>query len=183
MIHYRSMSGPLGDVLLRAEDGHLTGMFFAGQKYHPAGPFDTAAFHTAAFDARDARVLAQAEQELTEYFAGARQRFTVPLRLAGSVFQQQVWQALCEIPFGQTISYGQLALALGLSPGHARAVGSAVGRNPISVIVPCHRVLGANGALTGYAGGADRKQALLRLEGTAAAPRLPLLRDALAVAA
>ncbi|NSX03953.1 methylated-DNA--[protein]-cysteine S-methyltransferase [Cupriavidus gilardii] len=178
MIHYRSMSGPLGDVLLRAESGYLTGVFFAGQKYHPAGPFDT-----TAFDARDARLLAQAEQELTEYFAGARQRFTVPLRLAGSAFQQQVWQALCEIPFGETVSYGQLALGLGLPPGHARAVGSAVGRNPISVIVPCHRVLGAKGALTGYAGGTDRKQALLRLEGTAAAPHLPLLRDALAAAA
>lgn len=178
MIHYRSMSSPLGDVLLRAEDGHLTGMFFAGQKYHPAGPFDS-----AAVDAPNARVLAQAAQELTEYFAGGRQRFTVPLRLAGSAFQQQVWRALCEIPFGETISYGQLALGLGLPPGHARAVGSAVGRNPISVIVPCHRVLGAKGALTGYAGGTDRKQALLRLEGTAAAPHLPLLRDALAVAA
>lgn len=178
MIHYRSMSGPLGDVLLRAEDGHLTGMFFAGQKYHPGGPFDT-----AAFDARNARLLAQAAQELTEYFAGARQRFTVPLRLAGSAFQQQVWRALCEIPFGETISYGQLALGLGLPPGHARAVGSAVGRNPVSVIVPCHRVLGAKGALTGYAGGTDRKQALLRLEGTAAAPHLPLLRDTLAAAA
>ncbi len=178
MIHYRSMSGPLGDVLLRAEDGHLTGVFFSGQKYHPPGPFDG-----GAGDARHARLLEQAAQELAEYFDGARQRFTVPLRLAGSAFQQQVWQALGEIPYGQTISYGQLALGLGLPPGHARAVGSAVGRNPISVIVPCHRVLGARGALTGYAGGTNRKQALLRLEGTAAAPHLPLLRDALAVAA
>ncbi|MCD9121006.1 methylated-DNA--[protein]-cysteine S-methyltransferase [Cupriavidus sp. UGS-1] len=178
MIHYRSMSGPLGDVLLRAEDGHLTGMFFSGQKYHPAGPFEG-----APADARHARLLEQAAQELTEYFAGARQHFTVPLRLAGSAFQQRVWQALCEIPFGQTVSYGQLALGLGLPPSHARAVGSAVGRNPISVIVPCHRVLGANGALTGYAGGTGRKQALLRLEGTAAAPHLPLLRDTLAAAA
>lgn len=179
MIHYRSMSGPFGDVLLRAEDGHLTGVFFAGQKYHPAGPFDRG----PAADARHARLLEQAAQELAEYFAGTRQRFTVPLRLAGTAFQQQVWQALCEIPYGQTISYGQLALGLGLPPGHARAVGSAVGRNPISVIVPCHRVLGAKGALTGYAGGTDRKQALLRLEGTAAAPHLPLLREALAAAA
>lgn len=178
MIHYRSMSSPLGDVLLRAEDGHLTGVFFSGQKYHPAGPFDG-----AAPDARHARLLDQAAAQLAEYFAGTRQRFTLPLRLAGSAFQQQIWQALCDIPFGQTISYGQLALGLGLPPGHARAVGSAVGRNPISVIVPCHRVLGAKGALTGYAGGTDRKQALLRLEGTAAAPHLPLLRDALAAAA
>ncbi len=97
--------------------------------------------------------------------------------LGGSPFQHAVWQALCEIPFGATTSYGELGAGLGLGPTHARAIGGAVGRNPLSVIVPCHRVLGASGDLTGYAGGTDRKRALLRLEGTAAAMALPILRQ------
>jgi len=109
-------------------------------------------------------VLMQAAQELTEYFAGRRHTFTMPLDLSGGTgFQQRVWQQLLEIPCGQTTSYGAISLQLG-QPKAVRAVGGAVGRNPLSIIVPCHRVIGANGTLTGYAGGLDRKVTLLNLE-------------------
>ncbi|ULX52501.1 cysteine methyltransferase [Cupriavidus taiwanensis] len=162
MTSYRHIDSPLGTVLLRARDGHLTGLFFAGQKYHPAGVADS-----RDVPAADATVLERAAAELAEYFDGRRDTFTVPLRFGGSPFQQRVWQALLEIPCGATASYGELARTLGLPPTHARAVGGAVGRNPLSVIVPCHRVLGSAGALTGYAGGIERKRALLRREGIA----------------
>ncbi|HAL40009.1 MAG TPA: cysteine methyltransferase, partial [Polaromonas sp.] len=100
-----------------------------------------------------------------EYFAGQRNRFEVPLDLAcGTAFQQSVWQALLAIPYGRTASYGEVSRRIG-KPTAVRAVGAAVGRNPVSIIVPCHRVMGANGSLTGYAGGLDRKTALLKLEG------------------
>lgn len=160
MIHYQTLTGPLGDVLLRAEGGCLTGAFFAGQKYHPGALADA-----APPDRQTVRLFDGAAAQLQEYFAGVRQRFTVPLAPVGSRFQQDVWRALLSIPFGETTTYGALAMRIGLPAGHARAVGGAVGRNPISVIVPCHRVLGSQGALTGYAGGVPRKQALLRLEG------------------
>lgn len=173
MTRYRIIESPLGDVLLRADGAALTGVFFAGQKYYPAEA-------RASIDvpADTARVFAQAREELDAYFDGALQAFTVPMALKGSAFQRGVWQALREIPFGETLSYGALAAGLGLGPTHARAVGGAVGRNPLSVIVPCHRVLGASGDLTGYAGGTDRKRALLRLEGNAAAAQLPIVRQA-----
>jgi methylated-DNA-[protein]-cysteine S-methyltransferase len=164
MTSYRHIDSPLGTVLLRAHDGHLTGLFFAGQKYHPVGVADSRDVPPA-----DAAVLDRAAAELAEYFAGRRDTFTVPVRFAGSPFQQRVWQALLAIPCGATASYGELARTLGLPPTHARAVGGAVGRNPLSVIVPCHRVLGSAGALTGYAGGIERKRALLRREGIGAA--------------
>ncbi|REE88882.1 methylated-DNA--[protein]-cysteine S-methyltransferase [Cupriavidus plantarum] len=163
MSTYRIVESPLGDVLLRATDGALTGLFFSGQKYFPPG-IDTAA-HAGNGPAADTRVLAQTAEELQAYFAGTLQAFSVPVQFTGSAFQREVWQALRAIAFGGTVSYGQLAATLGLPPSHARAVGGAVGRNPLSVIVPCHRVLGASGALTGYAGGVDRKRALLGLEG------------------
>ncbi len=165
MTSYRHIDSPLGTVLLRAQEGHLTGLYFSGQKYHPTGIADSRDVPPA-----DAAVLDRAQAELTEYFAGRRDTFTVPVRFAGSPFQQRVWQALLDIPCGETASYGELARMLGLPPTHARAVGGAVGRNPLSVIVPCHRVLGSAGALTGYAGGIDRKRALLQREGIGAAP-------------
>lgn len=161
MSSYRQIDSPLGTMLLRAEGTHLTGVFFAGQKYYPANVAET----TGGTSPQEAAVLGRAAQELAEYFAGKRNAFTVPVRFAGSPFQQRVWQALQAIPCGATASYGELARALGLPPTHARAVGGAVGRNPLSVIVPCHRVLGTAGALTGYAGGIERKRALLRREG------------------
>jgi methylated-DNA-[protein]-cysteine S-methyltransferase len=105
----------------------------------------------------------EVERELAEYFGGARRSFEIPLALAGTPFELEVWRALREIPYGETISYGELARRIG-EPGGARAVGVANGRNPIAVIVPCHRVIGSNGALTGYGGGLERKRLLLDLE-------------------
>lgn len=165
MTSYRHIDSPLGTILLRVQGAHLTGLFFAGQKYHPAGIADSREVPPA-----DAAVLDRAASELAEYFAGRRDAFTVPVRFAGSPFQQRVWEALLAIPCGETASYGELARALGLPPTHARAVGGAVGRNPLSVIVPCHRVLGSAGALTGYAGGIERKRALLQREGVGTTP-------------
>jgi methylated-DNA-[protein]-cysteine S-methyltransferase len=108
-------------------------------------------------------VLLEAERQLEEYFAGRRTRFTLPLDLSGTPFQQKVWRALLTIPFGETRSYAQIARQIG-KPGAARAVGAANGRNPISIVAPCHRVIGATGALTGYGGGLDVKARLLALE-------------------
>lgn len=145
---------PLGEILLAADDTGLTGLWFAGQKYFAAGLADAAEGETEAIRA--------ARRWLDEYFSGREPGFTPPLSLAGTPFQRRVWAALLEIPYGGTVTYGELAAKLGTSP---RAVGSAVGRNPVSVIVPCHRVLGADGSLTGYAGGVEKKLRLLRLEG------------------
>lgn len=111
-----------------------------------------------------APLLEQAAAQLEEYFAGQRREFSLPLAPAGTPFQQKVWQALCEIPYGQLCSYGQLAAKVG-NPKASRAVGMANHRNPIAIIQPCHRVVGADGSLTGYGGGLDKKELLLRLEG------------------
>ncbi|WP_454738982.1 methylated-DNA--[protein]-cysteine S-methyltransferase [Cupriavidus necator] len=176
MTSYRHIDSPLGTMLLRAEGAYLTGVFFAGQKYHPTGIVDSRDLPPA-----EAAALDRAAAELGEYFAGQRDTFTVPVRFAGSPFQQRVWEALQAIPCGETASYGELARTLGLPPSHARAVGGAVGRNPLSVIVPCHRVLGSAGALTGYAGGIERKRVLLQREGIGAAQQLPVMRAAAAL--
>jgi len=164
MTSYQIIDSPLGEMLLRADDGALTGVYFSGQKYYPAG-VPPAALAAGAMPAADQRVLAQAAEEIDAYFGGSLRVFAVPIRFRGSAFQQRIWQALRDIDFGETSTYGQIGAGLGLPPAHSRAVGGAVGRNPLSVVVPCHRVLGASGALTGYAGGIDRKRALLRLEG------------------
>lgn len=115
---------------------------------------------------QDGEALAPYLAEFDAYFAGRLQRFTLPLAARGTAFQQAVWQALCDIPYGETRSYGEIARAIG-KPSTSRAVGAANGRNPLSIIVPCHRVIGQNGSLTGYAGGLPIKQELLRLEGIA----------------
>lgn len=107
----------------------------------------------------------RSHDELVEYFEGRRQSFTVPLDLQGTAFQKRVWEALLAIPFGSFVSYGEVARTAGLSGGHGRAVGTAVGRNPLTIIVPCHRVLSTSGTLNGYSGGLARKLALLQLEG------------------
>ncbi len=148
---------PLGPMTLAATRNGLAGAWFDAQKHHP-GELD------APFDAAQ-RWLVQATREFGDYYAGRRQTFAVPLDPQGTAFQQQVWLALRRIRCGELQSYGELARALG-RPLAARAVGAAVGRNPISVIVPCHRVVGRDGSLTGYAGGLDRKEALLELEGS-----------------
>ncbi|WP_439836698.1 methylated-DNA--[protein]-cysteine S-methyltransferase [Aeromonas enteropelogenes] len=112
---------------------------------------------------QDGEALAPYLAEFEAYFAGRLQRFTLPLAASGTEFQQAVWQALCDIPYGETRSYGDIARAIG-KPNAMRAVGAANGRNPLSIIVPCHRVIGQNGSLTGYAGGLEMKKALLQLE-------------------
>lgn len=147
-------ASPLGRICLASDGEALTGLWFEGQKYFGS---------TLDADSQTAQlpVFRQAADWLDAYFAGRRPDFTPPLRLLGTAFQQAVWTSLLRIPYGETRSYGQLAQLLHSAP---RAVGSAVGRNPISLIVPCHRVLGAGGALTGYAGGLERKAALLALE-------------------
>lgn len=158
--HYAS---PLGSMILAATEQGLAGAWFTNQRHLP----DWQSWQRSDQHPH----LRQAQEQLAQYFSypwrtGAAHAFDLPLDLrSGSPFQQQVWRALLGIPLGQTRSYGALAAQLGLAGG-ARAVGTAVGRNPISIIVPCHRVLGAGGALTGYAGGLERKIALLQLEST-----------------
>jgi methylated-DNA-[protein]-cysteine S-methyltransferase len=155
-----TLDTPLGPLLLCASPAGLRGAWFVGQRHFPdlSPPAPRAA-------APSHPVLASACLQLQEYFAGERRQFTLSLDLSrGTPFQQQVWNALLAIDWGQTTRYGQLAHQLG-RPQASRAVGLAVGRNPVSIIVPCHRVLGADGSLTGYAGGLDRKQSLLQREG------------------
>jgi methylated-DNA-[protein]-cysteine S-methyltransferase len=148
---------PLGTMLLAATDRGLAGAWFVGQRHGP----DSAGWR----EDPDHPVLREAVAQLRAYFAGERTQFDLPLDLqAGTPFQQSVWQALLSIPTGGTTSYAELARRLG-RPQAARAIGAAVGRNPVSIVVPCHRVLGSGGALTGYAGGLERKTALLQLEG------------------
>lgn len=148
---------PLGPMVLAASSAGLAGAWFLDQKHLP----DMSTWQTDAAHA----VLVQTKAQFNDYFAGRRLHFELPLAAAwGTAFQQAVWQALRAIPTGRTSGYGELARQL-KRPQAARAVGAAVGRNPWSIIVPCHRVLGADGGLTGYAGGLERKVALLRLEG------------------
>jgi len=159
--HLYTTPTPLGPMLLLATDQGLSGAWFVGQRHFPAQWSVSAITQQRP----QHRILANACEQLQGYFEGRRQRFDLPLDLsAGTVFQQAVWQALLRIDWGHTSSYGQLASQLG-RPKASRAVGTAVGRNPISIIVPCHRVLGSQGALTGYAGGLERKQDLLTREG------------------
>jgi methylated-DNA-[protein]-cysteine S-methyltransferase len=147
---------PQGQMLLVAVDEGLCGVYFDGQKY---------VAQVAPDWRRDARhaALRHAKRELAEYFGGGRKRFEVALAPEGTRFQRAVWKAISSVGFGQTITYGELARRAGC-PGSARAAGAATGRNPIGIIVPCHRIVGSNGSLTGYAGGLDKKRALLALE-------------------
>lgn len=155
MTYRTTLASPLGPLLLASDGTSLTGLWLEGQKYFAAG-LDPAAQKAPAFP-----VFRETERWLRDYFAGRRPPALPPLAPAGTVFRQSVWRRLLEIPYGQTCTYGALAAELGSSP---RAVGSAVGHNPISILIPCHRVLGADGSLTGYAGGVERKQFLLALE-------------------
>jgi methylated-DNA-[protein]-cysteine S-methyltransferase len=152
---------PLGHILYRAENDCLTGLFFVGQKHFPDGlPQPTLS------DALPrSRVISEAREQIGEYFCGVRKEFSIALNLAGTAFQRQVWDALRQIPFGEAWTYGDLARRLGLPMSASRAVGGANGRNPVAIIVPCHRVIGGDGELTGYAGGVERKRHLLTLEG------------------
>ncbi len=155
-------ASPLGTLLLARTDSGLAGAWFEAQKHHPAT--------ISAPERDDDPLLQRAARQLAAYFEGSDAEFDVPLDLLGTSFQRAVWRELLQIERGATCSYGDIARKLG-TPSASRAVGAAVGRNPVSIIVPCHRVLGSGGALTGYAGGLDRKTALLRLE-SARAPTL-----------
>jgi O-6-methylguanine DNA methyltransferase len=147
---------PVGPLLAVACSGKLIQLSFR----HRSDPSDGS---NDGVDAGDAELLEAVEGQIAEYFARTRTQFDLPLNLQGPAFHRRVWAALCEIPYGQTVSYGQLAAELG-DPGLARAVGTANGANPIAIVVPCHRVIGADGSLVGYGGGLDRKRILLDLE-------------------
>jgi methylated-DNA-[protein]-cysteine S-methyltransferase len=154
---FKTMKSPVGELKLIATEKGLAAVLWENDNPHrvPLSPLQE--------DAGNA-VLTETERQLTEYFAGKREVFELPLDAAGTDFQKSVWKLLLQIPFGETRTYGELAKALG-RPGASRAVGLANGRNPISIIAPCHRVIGSNGKLTGFAGGLDCKEWLLRHEG------------------
>ena len=159
MIHWTLVPSPIGDLLVKGDGEAVTGLYMEGENEPPA---------TGAIRQDDDPALAAARRQLDAYFAGRLTAFDLPLRLKGTPFQQRVWSRLQTIPFGRTTSYGALAAALG-QPTAMRAVGLANGRNPVSIIVPCHRVIGADGSLTGYGGGIERKRWLLAHEQAVAA--------------
>lgn len=151
---------PLGEILLVCDEAALTGLWFEGGRFYPSG-LAAGRGETPVFD--------ETKRWLDIYFSGRKPEFTPPLNPDGTPFQLAVWRTLLEIPYGETVSYGdiakQIAAQRGLRQMSAQAVGGAVGRNKISVIIPCHRVMGANGSLTGYGGGLERKAKLLKAEG------------------
>lgn len=161
MIYTHHFFSPLGEMLMAGDEKGLSGLWFCGQKYFGLG-LDPAHKEKAL------PVFNQTEQWLQIYFSGKEPDFSVPFHFSGSDFQKEVWKLLCTIPYGQTAAYGEIARRLALQKGlphmSAQAVGGAVGHNKISILVPCHRVLGSNGSLTGYAGGLERKKYLLELE-------------------
>jgi methylated-DNA-[protein]-cysteine S-methyltransferase len=155
MIHYRMHASPLGSLLLAASGQGLCGLYFEEHRHFRGAQ--------GWVEMRDHPHLQRAAEQLDDYFAGKRRVFDLPLDLAGTPFQQKVWAQLPQVPYGATVSYLLHARAVGA--GHAvRAVGTAIGRNPVSIIVPCHRILGSDGALAGYAGGLERKRYLLAFE-------------------
>ena len=161
MLYYKKTASPLGEIILRSDGIALTGLWFAGDKHY--GDKDI-----AEATAQPLAVFTQAEKWLEEYFSGQQPQTKVPLRLLGTAFQKAVWQLLQKIPYGQLVTYADIAREIaqqqGLKCMSAQAVGGAVGHNPLCLIVPCHRVVGKSGSLTGYAGGIQRKVALLQLE-------------------
>ena len=169
-----TLHSPLGALLLARTAKGLAGAWFEGQKHHPG--------RLAAPDRPNDPLLVCAAEQLREYFAGESAGFDLPLDLQGTPFQRAVWQALLGIAPGALSSYGAIAATIG-SASAVRAVGGAIGRNPVSVIVPCHRVVGRDGSMTGYAGGVQRKQALLALEGALRSRPAPALDDTPSVAA
>ncbi|RKT07759.1 methylated-DNA-[protein]-cysteine S-methyltransferase [Streptomyces sp. 3211.6] len=158
------VDSPYGALTLVATDGVLSGLYMTGQRHRPEE------------ESFGERVAAQEEpfpevvRQLAAYFAGELTEFTVPVKLEGTAFQRSVWEQLVRIPYGQTWSYGRLAAELG-KPGASRAVGLANGKNPVGIIVPCHRVIGASGSMTGYGGGIERKVRLLEFESRGAGAR------------
>ncbi len=161
-IRYRTTESPVGFITVAGDDRAVTALRMEDHAHPPA-----------AADAwvRDDTAFADVVEQLDAYFAGTLTAFDVRLRLAGTAFQRTVWAALLEIPYGETVSYGELARRIG-QPTASRAVGLANGRNPVGIIVPCHRVIGADGSLTGYGGGLERKRTLLDLERSRRQPQL-----------
>ena len=155
-IGYRTLQSPLGEMLLVAEGDALCGVYFSGQKYFPTLRDGGRADATRA-------ILVDSGRQLAEYFDGTRKVFDMPLAPAGTSFQRAIWRQIAAVPWGATTTYSTLAARVG-RPNAVRAAGAATGRNPLSLIVPCHRIVGADGGLTGYAGGLDRKRALHALE-------------------
>lgn len=153
LTHYAS---PLGPILLAADETGLTGLWFEGQKYFPS-------FLGVDYQEKETPILTETVRWLDVYFSGKDPDILPPLHPQGSPFRQAVWNILLTIPRGQTMTYGEIARRLGVRS--AQAVGGAVGHNPISILIPCHRVVGSDGSLTGYAGGVERKARLLQLEG------------------
>lgn len=153
---HTTVDSPIGELTLVSDGTHLVGVYMTEHRHRP---------DQTTFGERDddATPFAAARTQLGEYFAGERTEFDLPLAPVGTEFQRRVWEMLATIPYGETWSYGRLAERIG-NPRASRAVGLANGRNPLSIVVPCHRVVGANGAMTGYGGGLERKQTLLDLE-------------------
>ncbi|MEO6785133.1 MAG: methylated-DNA--[protein]-cysteine S-methyltransferase [Chthoniobacteraceae bacterium] len=156
--YFTEFPSPIGTLRICGTDAALTGVFMESERHESGQPRDAV---------RDAAPFRAAQRQIEEYFAGERREFSVPVAAEGTDFQRRVWRELCAIPYGTTESYGEIARRIG-NPRAVRAVGLANGRNPISIIVPCHRVIGANGTLTGYGGGLERKRFLLALESGAA---------------
>lgn len=152
---HTTIDSPIGELTLVARDGALSGIYFPGHWHMPP---------PEVFGTNSERGFEPAQQQLGEYFAGERTEFELETTIAGDEFQQRVWKLIDRIPYGETTTYGEMAQELG-DPVLARQVGGAVGRNPLSIITPCHRVVGKDGKLTGYAGGLERKRFLLELEG------------------
>jgi methylated-DNA-[protein]-cysteine S-methyltransferase len=152
---HTTIDTPLGELTLTAVDGMLGGVYFPDHWYPPA---------PATLGVRSESAFETAKEQLAEYLAGERRSFELATAAEGNAFQRRVWTLISAVPYGETTTYGELAREVG-DPGLARAVGAAVGRNPLSLIVPCHRIVGKDGSLTGYAGGLERKRMLLELEG------------------
>ncbi|MFI8519622.1 methylated-DNA--[protein]-cysteine S-methyltransferase [Streptomyces sp. NPDC085481] len=159
-VQHTVVDSPYDPLTLVAVDGVLSRIHMTGQRHRPA---------EQTFGTPDPRPFAEAVRQLDAYFAGELTEFDLPLKLVGTPFQLRVWEQLRLIPYGETRTYGELAEVLG-NPGASRAVGLANGKNPVSIVVPCHRVIGASGNLTGYGGGLDRKQRLLAFESGGPAP-------------
>jgi len=162
MTYIHKMNSPISKITIASDGQSITGLWLEGQKYYAATLGDDT-------EEKDLPIFNQTEEWLNIYFKGENPGFTLPLAPEGSEFRQTVWQILLEIPYGAIITYGDIAKALAANQSgkgvSAQAVGGAVGHNPISIIIPCHRVVGSSGSLTGYAGGIDKKISLLKLEG------------------
>ncbi len=150
---------PLGEAILMAEENRVVEFYFTGQRPDPGPGADRR-------HAPDSPVLEEAKRQIGEYFLKKRKSFSIPTDPKGTDFQRRVWEVLKEVPYGETLSYQEIAFRIGENRNYARAVASAIAQNPVMILIPCHRIIGTDGSLTGYAGGLDRKKALLELEGS-----------------